>query len=84
MDKYTALVAVIEAVVFLIPLGTLIWKMSSLASRVKQNENDIKEVKQEQKENISCLNAKIDKLLGSVNEIKISIAEIKSNNKKGN
>lgn len=39
--KNTYIIAVIEAVVFLIPLGTLIWKATKLSARVEHTERRI-------------------------------------------
>ena len=79
-----AIYAIIEAVIFLIPIGTLVWRMAILSANVEQNRKDIKEIKAEHKQNIDNLTNKIDSLIGSVNEIKISIAEIKAHSEEKN
>lgn len=76
--KSTYIVAVIEAVVFLIPLGTLIWKAAKLSARVEHTERRIDkltEVVRNQDNSNTVILADIQK---SLNTIKISIAKLET------
>lgn len=76
--KNTYIIAVIEAVIFLIPLGTLIWKAAKLSARVEHSERRIDkltEVVRNQDNSNTAILADIQK---SLNTIKISIAKLET------
>lgn len=72
------LFGIIETVVFLIPLGALIWKAATLANRVTKNEEDIKKMGTVvEKQNDAILQA-LDKLNESIREIRTEVEVIKA------
>lgn len=78
----TLLYGIIETVIFLIPLGALIWKAATLASRVSKAETDIKEMKTDiekkvEKQNDTILKT-LDQLTVAVQELKVEVAVIKA------
>lgn len=78
----TLLYGIIETVIFLIPLGALIWKAATLASRVSKTETDIKEMKTDiekkvEKQNDTILKT-LDQLTVAVQELKVEVAVIKA------
>lgn len=68
MDRMQFLYLGIEAVIFCIPIGTLIWKAGVQSQKIKNHEERIIE-----------LEGSIEKaMLPELNELKIDIAEIKT------
>ena len=58
---------IIAGVIYMIPVATLIWKAATLASRVKNNEEDIKALQ-------NRMDKDIDKLKEDVDDLKIAFA----------
>ena len=76
--KATVIYGVIETILFLIPLGTLIWKAATLANRVSKNEEDIKEMKTlVEKQNEAILEA-LKQLNSSIQDIRTEVEVIKA------
>ena len=68
MDKVQFLYMGIEAVVFCIPIGVLIWKAGGQSQTIKDHEKRIVE-----------LEGSVEKaMLPELNELKVDIAEIKT------
>jgi hypothetical protein len=68
MDKVQFLYMGIEAVVFCIPIGALIWKAGGQSQTIKDHEKRIVE-----------LEGSVEKaMLPELNELKVDIAEIKT------
>ena len=63
MDKVQFLYMGIEAVVFCIPIGALIWKAGGQSQTIKDHEKRI---------------AELEKNNSEINEVKVDIAEIKT------
>ena len=73
-----ALEPIISAIIYIIPLGTLIWKASQLSSRVSQNEKDIEMLKGDlKKQNAEILNS-LQKINETMAEIKTEVEVIKA------
>lgn len=68
---------VIAGVIYLIPIAALIWKAATLASRVTQNEKDIKEVKSLQAENNKAVLDALKQLNDTMEKVKLDIEIIK-------
>lgn len=64
MDKMNILVAVIEAVVFLIPLFKVVWSLSHANDLIKQHETRISRVEEKQEK----YQEKIGDLLDNINK----------------
>jgi hypothetical protein len=74
----TLLYGIIETVIFLIPLGALIWKAASLASRVSKTETDIKDMKTIVEKQNEAILATLKDLNTTVQELKVEVAVIKA------
>ena len=73
-----ALEPIISAIIYIIPLGPLIWKASQLSSRVSQNEKDIEMLKGDlKKQNAEILNS-LQKINETMAEIKTEVEVIKA------
>ena len=82
ITSMTLLYGIIETVIFMIPLGALIWKAATLASRVNKAESEIKEMKTDiekkvEKQNDTILKT-LDKLTVALQELKVEVAVIKA------
>lgn len=71
MDKANYVFMLIEAIVFFIPVGTLIWRMAKLSAKVERHDNEIKEIK-------TSVSDKIDTLTSSVNNLTVQVVELKT------
>lgn len=68
---------VIAGVIYLIPIAALIWKAATLASRVTQNEKDIKEVKSLQAENNKAVLDALKQLNDTMEKVRLDVELIK-------
>ena len=68
---------VIAGVLYLLPLGALVWKAATLSSRVNQNEKDIKEVKQLQAENNKAVLDALNKLNDTMEKVRLDVEILK-------
>lgn len=68
---------VIAGIIYLIPIATLIWKAATLASRVNQNEKDIKKIEIAQAENNKAVLDALNKLNETMEKVKLDIEIIK-------
>lgn len=71
-------IAIIEAIVFLLPLGTLIWKAAKLASRVENAEHRIDKLTEVVRNQDSATDAILADIQESLNTIKISIVKLET------
>lgn len=71
MDKANYIFMLVEAIVFFIPIGTLIWRMAKLSAKVERHDNEIKEIK-------TSVSDKIDTLTSSVNNLTVQVVELKT------
>lgn len=69
-----------EAVVFLIPLGTLIWKMAKLAAKVEQNEHRIDTLTDIVRKQDHSTEELMTEIKADLQSIKISIAKLETQN----
>lgn len=72
------IIAVIEVVVFLIPLGTLIWKAGKLAAKVEHSEHRIDKLTEVVRNQDNANGVVLADIQTSLNEIKISIAKMET------
>lgn len=70
MDKMNILVAVIEGIVFLIPLFKVVWSLSHANDLIKQHETRLSRVEEKQEK----YQEKIGDLLDSINKTLSSIS----------
>ena len=87
MDKKNILVAVIEGIVFLIPLFKVVWSLSHANDLIKQHETRISRVEEKQEkyqEKIGDLLDNINKTLSSISS-KLDMLDLRVSNleKKG-
>lgn len=87
MDKMNILVAVIEGVVFLIPLFKVVWSLSHANDLIKQHETRLSRVEEKQEkyqEKIGDLLDNINKTLSSISS-KLDMLDLRVSNleKKG-
>ena len=87
MDKMNILVAVIEGIVFLIPLFKVVWSLSHANDLIKQHETRISRVEEKQEkyqEKIGDLLDNINKTLSSISS-KLDMLDLRVSNleKKG-
>jgi peptidoglycan hydrolase CwlO-like protein len=87
MDKMNILVAVIEGIVFLIPLFKVVWSLSHANDLIKQHETRLSRVEEKQekyKEKIGDLLDNINKTLSSISS-KLDMLDLRVSNleKKG-
>lgn len=70
--------AVIEAVVFLIPLFTVFYKMGKLAAKINENEENLRELKKAR--DAENENSKIEKslIINGINDLKIRFAKLET------
>lgn len=71
-------IAIIEAIVFLLPLGTLIWKAAKLASRVDNCEHRIDKLTEVVRNQDNATDAILADIQESLNTIKISIVKLET------
>jgi peptidoglycan hydrolase CwlO-like protein len=87
MDKMNILVAVIEGIVFLIPLFKVVWSLSHANDLIKQHETRLSRVEEKQEkyqEKIGDLLDNINKTLSSISS-KLDMLDLRVSNleKKG-
>jgi len=87
MDKMNILVAVIEGIVFLIPLFKVVWSLSHANDLIKQHETRLSKVEEKQEkyqEKIGDLLDNINKTLSSISS-KLDMLDLRVSNleKKG-
>lgn len=68
----------LKDVIYLIPVAALIWKASSLSSKVKQNEKDITEMKTLSQKQNEAIIASLDKLQETMTEIRTDVSVLKA------
>lgn len=73
----------IKDVVFLIPIFALVWKAATLSSRIKQNEDDIKNLKVVAQSQYNTILQKLDEMKDTMSALRLDI-EILKNGGKGN
>lgn len=71
MDKANYIYMLIEAVVFLVPVGTLVWRMAKLSAKVERHEDEINDIK-------TSVSDKIDTLTNLVNNLTVQVVELKT------
>lgn len=67
----------IKDVVYLMPVAGLIWKAATLSSKVRQNEQDIKEIKTDTAKSSDEILKKLDVISDKLNFMQIDIAILK-------
>lgn len=87
MDKMNILVAVVEGIVFLIPLFKVVWSLSHANDLIKQHETRLSRVEEKQEkyqEKIGDLLDNINKTLSSISS-KLDMLDLRVSNleKKG-
>lgn len=68
---------VIAGIIYLLPLGALVWKAATLSSRVTQNEKDIKEVKSLQAENNKAVLDALKQLNDTMEKVRLDVEILK-------
>ena len=68
---------VIAGILYLLPLGALVWKAATLSSRVTQNEKDIKEVKSLQAENNKAVLDALKQLNDTMEKVRLDVEILK-------
>lgn len=68
---------VIAGILYLLPLGALVWKAATLSSRVTQNEKDIKEVKSLQAENNKAVLDALKQLNETMEKVRLDVEILK-------
>lgn len=71
MDKASYVYMLVEAVVFLVPVGTLVWRMAKLSAKVERHEDEINDIK-------TSVSDKIDTLTNLVNNLTVQVVELKT------
>ena len=68
---------VIAGIIYLIPLATLIWKAATLSNKVAKHEEDIKEMKGNQKEQTDKILSALEKLNDTMLVIQADVTTLK-------
>ena len=71
MDKANYIFMLVEAIIFFIPVGTLIWRMAKLSAKVERHDKEIGELR-------TSLADKVEALTTSVNNLTIQFVELKT------
>ena len=69
---------VIAGIIYLIPLATLIWKAATLSNKVTKHEEDIKEMKGNQKEQTDKILSALEKLNDTMLIIQADVTVLKT------
>lgn len=67
----------IKDIIYLLPIAGLIWKAATLSAKVKQNENDINEIKADTTKSSGEILKKLDLINEKLNLMQIDIAVFK-------
>lgn len=67
----------IKDVIYLLPIAGLIWKGATLSAKVKQNESDIRSLKESTKESSGEILKKLDIINDKLSTMQIDIAIVK-------
>ena len=76
MDAKTA--DLIQTIVYLLPIGTLVWRFAKLAARIDVLEQEVKRIDVAGKEEQKATDKDIEILTGMLNEIKIAVTRIET------
>lgn len=68
----------IKVVITLLPIAVLIWKASSLSSRVDTLERDVKRLETKHEDEARATDSIIATFTGMLNDIKITVARIET------
>ena len=73
-----ALEPIISAIIYIIPLGTLIWKGASMANQIKQNTKDIEDLKAQIKDQNKNVIDALDRLNTTMLSIQADVTVLKT------
>lgn len=76
MTNNTMIVALIEAIVFLLPILTLVWKASKLSSRTEVHDMDLKELKRQMESRDKDYIAMFSEIKASLATLQIDVAKL--------
>ena len=78
MEKQNFLYAVLQTVVFLIPVATLVWKAARQSTQIEMNRADIEELKKKLSQTDDTVDIQLAQIQTRLNEIKVSLAKLET------
>lgn len=78
MEKQNFLYAVLQTVVFLIPVATLVWKAARQSAQIEMNCAAIKELERKLSQTDNTVDVQLAQIQTRLNEIKVSLAKLET------